>query len=156
MNAPNALDAFDLTILARLQADALMPAARIGDEIGLSAAAVQRRIKRLRDSGVIAAVVAQVNPQAVGLPITCVVAVDLERDGAMHIDAFKRRVLAMPEVQQCYYVTGPADCMLVVVSRDMQAYETFTRAAFVDDANVKSFTTHVVLERMKVGLRLDL
>jgi Lrp/AsnC family transcriptional regulator, leucine-responsive regulatory protein len=150
------LDPFDLKILTQLQADATVAAARIGEAIGLSAAAVQRRIKRLRDNGTIAAITAQIDPAAAGFGVTCIVTVDLERDGAVHLDAFKRRMGTMPQVQQCYYVTGPTDCVLIVVCRDLPAYEAFTREAFLSDANVKSFTTHVVLERMKAGQALDL
>jgi Lrp/AsnC family transcriptional regulator, leucine-responsive regulatory protein len=56
-----------------------------------------------------------------------------------------------PADQRPQYVTGPTDCVLIVVCRDLPAYE-----AFLNDANVKSFTTHVVLERMKTGQALDL
>jgi len=152
----NALDAADLRILVRLQTDSTVSASGIGAEIGLSAAAVQRRIKRLRQTGVIDGIAAHVNPVSVGVALSCIVAVELERDGAVHLASFKRRVLEMPEVQQCYYVTGPSDCILIVLSRDLSSFERFTQRAFLMDANVKSFTTHVVLERVKVGLEIDL
>jgi hypothetical protein len=56
----------------------------------------------------------------------------------------KQRMLALPEVQQCYYVTGTADFMLVVLTSSMEAYEAFTKRALLGDGNVRSFTTHVV------------
>ena len=56
---------------------------------------------------------------------------------------------ACAHVQQCYYVTGAFDFMLVVASADMAAYEAFTRAELLSDDNVQSFTTHVVLGRVK-------
>jgi len=145
-------DALDLAILARYQHDTRLPAKVIGDAVGLSAAAVQRRIKRLRASGVIEREIAQVQPRAVGLPVTCIVSVDLERERAADLDRFRRRMLAAPEVQQCYYVTGEADFVLVVLAASLEAYEAFTRRALLDDPNVGSFTTHVALERVKVGM----
>ncbi len=150
------LDNFDLAILARYQHDTLKPAKTLGEAIGLSPAAVQRRLKRLREGGVISAEIAVVSPDAVGLPVTCIVNVDLDRERASDLDRFGRKMAACAEVQQCYYVTGVADFVLVVVTADMRRYETFTREHLLDDPNVKSFTTMVVLDRMKIGLAVPL
>jgi Lrp/AsnC family transcriptional regulator, leucine-responsive regulatory protein len=150
------LDNFDLAILARYQHDTLKPAKTLGEAIGLSPAAVQRRLKRLREGGVICAEIAVVSPDAVGLPVTCIVNVDLDRETSSDLDRFGRKMATCAEVQQCYYVTGVADFVLVVVTADMRRYETFTREHLLDDPNVKSFTTMVVLDRMKVGLAVPL
>lgn len=150
------LDAFDYRILQRWQADTRLPAKTIADEVGLSVAAVQRRLKRLRDSGVIRREVAELDPRPLQLPVTCVVMVDLERESAADLERFRRKMLAAAEVQQCYYVTGQSDFVLIVLVSDMQAYDAFTRRALLDDANVRSFTTHVALERVKTGVGLAL
>ena len=155
-SAAIALDAFDLRILAMYQHDVRLPAERIGDQVGLSAAAVQRRLKRLRENGVIEAEVARIAPRAVGLPITCIVTIDLDRETAAELARFKARMAACAEVQQCYYVTGQADFVLVVLAADMEAYEQFTRRHLLDDPNVRSFTTHVALERVKSGVAVPL
>src|SRR5215470_17463337 len=117
------LDDFDLRILERYQHDTQVPARTIARAVGLSVAAVQRRLKRMRETGVIRREVAELAPQAVGLPITCVVSVDLERERAADLERFKRKMLGLPEVQQCYYVTGQADFLLVVLVSSMEAYE---------------------------------
>jgi Lrp/AsnC family transcriptional regulator, leucine-responsive regulatory protein len=150
------LDTLDLRILARYQHDTRLTAEAIGAEVGLSAAAVQRRLKRLRETGVIEAEVARLSPRAVGVPLTCIVLVDIDREGAADLAGFQRRMLACPQVQQCYYVTGAADFVLVVLATDMEAYERFTREQLLSDANVRSFTTHVTMERVKAGLSLPL
>lgn len=150
------LDDFDLRILARHQHDTQLPARVIGQAVGLSTAAVQRRLKRLRALGVICREVAELAPAAVGLPITCVVAVDLDRERAADLDRFKRKMLARPEVQQCYYVTGQTDFVMIVLAASMAAYEAFTRSALLDDDNVKSFVTSVVLDRVKTGVAVPL
>jgi DNA-binding Lrp family transcriptional regulator len=152
----SSLDAFDLQILARYQHDTRMTAEAIGAEVGLSAAAVQRRLKRLRETGVIVAETAVVSAQAVGFPVTCVVSVDIEREGAAELARFKARMLATAEVQQCYYVTGAADFILVVLAQDMARYEAFTREHLLSDPNVRSFTTHVVMEPCKIGVGVPL
>ena len=150
------LDRLDLRILERYQHDTQLPAKTIGEAVGLSTAAVQRRLKRMREAGVIEREVALISPQAVGMAITCIVGVDLEREQAKDLDRFRRKMIGCPEVQQCYYVTGQTDFILIVMAPDMEAYDAFTRRMFLDDSNVRSFTTYVTLDRVKVGLAVTL
>ncbi|HWD07340.1 MAG TPA: Lrp/AsnC family transcriptional regulator [Amycolatopsis sp.] len=150
------LDRLDLAILACLQSDARTIAEVIGAKVGLSAAAVQRRIKRLRETGVIEKEVAVLSPAALGLSMTFVVMVEMERENLSVLDAFRRQVLADECVQQCYYVTGAADFVLIVTCPDMAAFEVFTRRMFFDNPNVRHFTTSVAMDRVKVGLTLPL
>jgi Lrp/AsnC family transcriptional regulator, leucine-responsive regulatory protein len=148
-------DELDRTILAHLQRDARTVADVIANDVGLSPAAVQRRIKRMRESGVIARDVAVVDPGAVGLAMTFLVSVQLEREHAAVLDTFRRRMRADPAVQQCYYVTGDSDFVLVVLARSMQDFDAFTRRTFFDP-DVRRFTTNVVMSRVKVGLTVPL
>jgi DNA-binding Lrp family transcriptional regulator len=146
------LDPLDLKILARYQRDTRIPARSIGKTVGLSAAAVQRRLKRMRDAGVIVAEVAQLAPEYVGYPTTCIVGVRLERESRAVNTRFKLAMSRHPQVQQCYAVTGEVDFMLVVLARDMQDFDAFTGETLYSDPNVKSFTTFVCLDRAKVGV----
>jgi Lrp/AsnC family leucine-responsive transcriptional regulator len=155
-NVPNELDEFDLQILARYQHDTRQTAEAIGAQVGLSAAAIQRRLKRLRESGVIEAEIARVAAGAVGFALTCIVTVDIDRESAAELARFKARMLACAEVQQCFYVTGATDFVLVVLTRDVAAYEAFTREHLLNDSNVRSFTTHVVLDQVKAGSAVPL
>ncbi|TPJ38595.1 Lrp/AsnC family transcriptional regulator [Mesorhizobium sp. B2-6-6] len=153
---PASLDSFDLAILAVLQKDNTTPQRLIGEAVNLSAPAVQRRIKRMQQTGVIAANVAVIEPAAVGQPITIFVEVELESERTELIDAAKRQFLAAPEVQQCYYVTGEADFILAITVADMSAYEALTRRLFFDSNNVRKFRTFVAMDRVKVGLTVPL
>nr|WP_166640157.1 Lrp/AsnC family transcriptional regulator [Amycolatopsis sp. SID8362] len=146
----------DTAILACLQADARTIAETIGAKVGLSAAAVQRRIKRLREAGVIEREVAILSPEALGLNMTFVVMVEMERENLAVLDAFRRQVLTDDCVQQCYYVTGNADFVLIVTCPDMAGFEAFTRRMFFENPNVRHFTTSVAMDRVKVGLDLPL
>lgn len=139
------LDARDRQLLDFLQQDAGQSLDQLAEQVALSAPAVQRRIRRLRDAGVITAEVAVVEPQAVGLPMTFVILVELERERADQIDEFRRKVAAEPLVQQCYYVTGEADFVLIALTRDMEDFEALTRRLFFDDRNVRRFRTSVVM-----------
>ena len=152
------MDTFDRKILALFQDDTRRPAQAIGEAVGLSAAAVQRRLKRLREAGVIRGEVASLDPTSVGLPITCVVLLTLvSRPGPRaHLDRFKRDMRAEPQVQQCYQVTGAADMVLVVTTPSMEAYGDFVRRWIEANDVVVRYETHVVLDRVKVGLSLPL
>jgi Lrp/AsnC family leucine-responsive transcriptional regulator len=143
------LDTLDRSILSIYQADTRVPAQQIGEQVGLSAAAVQRRIKRLRESGVIVAEVATLDCRQLGLGVTAIVHVDLADESARAQRAFKDKVTARGDVQQCYGVTGAADYVLIVVVADLSAYEAFCEACLLHDPNVRSFTTHIVLEAAK-------
>lgn len=150
------LDEFDHQILRHLQRDALATGEEIGAEVCLSAAAVQRRIKRLRQIGAIRATVAVLDPAMIGQAMSFVISVELERERADMLDAFRRAARDDPNVQQCYYVTGTTDFVLIVTARDMADFELFTRRLLFVNANVRRFTTNVVLSRDKVGSSLPL
>lgn len=151
-----ALDSFDLAILKILQRDNATPQRTIGDTVNLSAPAVQRRIKRMEEAGVIAANCAIVDPAKVGQPITIFVEVEVISETAELIDAAKAEFSATQEVQQCYYVTGEADFILVIVVATMADYEALTRRLFFGNNNVKKFRTFVAMDRVKVGLTVPL
>jgi Lrp/AsnC family leucine-responsive transcriptional regulator len=151
-----ALDNFDLAILDILQRDNTTPQRAIGEAVNLSAPAVQRRIRRMEEEGVIQANVAVVDPEKVGRPLTIIVWVELESERIDLIDATKRSFAAAPQIQQCYYVTGDADFMLVITVATMADYEDFTRRLFFGDDNIKRFRTFVAMDRVKTGSSVPL
>lgn len=150
------LDSFDLAILRILQRNNQTPQRQIGEAVNLSAPSVQRRIRRMEAAGVIAANAAQIAPEAVGLPLTIIVQVELLSETPGDIDAAKARFAAAPEVQQCHYVTGEADFVLILILDNMAAYEDFTRRMFFDAGNVKKFRTMVSMDRVKTGMALNI
>lgn len=147
---PASLDKFDRQILAQLQQDCRVPAERMAVAIGLSATAVQRRIRRLRDTGVIRAERAQLDPAALGLGFSALVEVQLKvASRAALIDGFKRRMAEEPQVQQCFYVAGECDFMLQLRCADVAEFERLTRRLFFDDPNILKFRSLVVLDDCK-------
>jgi DNA-binding Lrp family transcriptional regulator len=150
------LDTFDLAILEILQRDNSIPLRTIGEAVHLSAAAVQRRIKRMRDSNVIVANIAVVDPARLGRAITSLVEVVVESERIDLIEGVRANLLAAPEVQQCYYVTGEADFVVVVTVATMKEYEALTRRLFFSSQNVKRFRTLVVMDRVKIGLQVPI
>lgn len=154
--SPRALDSFDLAILKIIQHDNKRPQREIAEAVNLSAAAVQRRIAAMEEVGVIAAHVAQIDPDALALPITAIVEVHLRDERAATVDAAKALFRAAPEVQQCYYVTGGISFVLIIISQDMRAYEALTRRLFSESDLVERFRTLVALDRVKAGMSLPL
>lgn len=150
------LDRFDRAILALLQRDNHLPQRLIAEAVNLSAPAVQRRIRRLEERGVIRANVALLDPDLVGLPVTLVVEVRMASDGRDSVAAFRRRVEAEDAVQQCYDVTGESDYVLIISVAAMRDYEALAERLFGSDGNVQRVRTQVVLKRIKVGMGLPL
>ena len=156
MATPSALDRFDLAILDILPADNTTPQRAIAQAVNLSAPAVQRRIQRLKDSGVIRANVAVLDPVKVGKPLTIVLEVHLDNERPDRTAPLRARIAAEDAVQQCYSVTGEADYLLVVNVASMADYEALTRRLFEGDDNIKRFRTSVALASLKTGLRVPL
>ena len=156
MTTPAALDRFDLAILNILQADNTTPQRAIAQAVNLSAPAVQRRIQRLKDSGVIRANVAVLDPVKVGKPLTIVLEVHLDNERPDRTAPLRARIAAEDAVQQCYSVTGEADYLLVVNVASMADHEALTRRLFEGDDNIKRFRTSVALASLKTGLRVPL
>jgi Lrp/AsnC family transcriptional regulator, leucine-responsive regulatory protein len=148
---PIVLDDFDLKILAEMQRSNIQPIRVVADAVSLSTPAVARRVQRLREHGVIARDVSIIDPNAVGQPISLIVEICIERESMGNIDLIESRFLACPQVQQCYYVTGEVDFILIMLVRCMQEYETLTRTLFFADSNVQSFRTFVAMKRVKVS-----
>lgn len=146
------MDEKDYEILELVQKDARRTAEALGSEIGLSAPAVQKRLKKLRENGMIEKEIAVLSPSKLGREMTVIVEVMLERESRIHLDAFKRRMRNSRAVQQCYYTTGEADFIVVVVVRDIAEYEAFTQEYFFDESNVSRFNSSVVMDRVKVSL----
>lgn len=150
------LDDHDKAILRILQRDNKMPQHKIGEAVNLSAPSVQRRIRRMEADEVIAANTAVINPAAAGLPLTIFVEVELASETPVEIDAAKLAFREAKEVQQCFYVTGEVDFVLVVVVESMSAYEDFTRRMFFENGNIKKFRTFVSMDAIKTGSTLNI
>ena len=150
------LDKQDLKLLKILQLDVKASIERLSEEVGLSPASIQRRLKRLRKEHVITSDVAIVSPEALGFSMTFIISVQLNRDNIDCFNTFKKKVKNTPRIQQCYYITGEADFILIVMAKDMQDIDQFTQSIFFNDNNVKHFKTSVVMGRTKVSLALPI
>jgi Lrp/AsnC family transcriptional regulator, leucine-responsive regulatory protein len=150
------LDDYDKNLLRLVQSNNQLTAKELADQVNLSPSAVQRRLAKLREEKVIEADVSIVSSAVVGLGITCIVDVILHDGDSISLEKFKAVLKKCPEVMQCYFVTGSYDFVLIVNTRDMQHYETFSKKWLMDNPNVKHFYTHVVMDKVKVGYSVPL
>ncbi|MCG7573826.1 Lrp/AsnC family transcriptional regulator [Phaeobacter sp. CNT1-3] len=146
------MDSKDLDILRLMQRNARLTAEAISQDVGLSPPAVQKRLKKLRETGAIEREIAVLSPSKLGRDMTIIVEVILERESRAHLDEFKRKMRDAPCVQQCYYTTGEADFLLILTLQDIKEYEAFTQAHFFDESNISRFKTAVVMDRVKASL----
>jgi len=148
---PPAIDDIDKRILRVIQQDARRSAESIGTDIGLSASAVQRRIAKLRDDGVITAEVAIVDPKSVGRALTMIVDVEVERERPELMAVLKRWIAGEPAIQEAWYVTGDGDFVLIVCMRDVDDYDALMQKLVAENPNVRRFRTRVALGTLKRG-----
>ncbi|MEM7321001.1 MAG: Lrp/AsnC family transcriptional regulator [Pseudomonadota bacterium] len=150
------IDESDRIILRAIQSDRRLGLEVLADDCGLSVPSVQRRLKRLRESGIIQREVAILDSSRLDYAMTFIVLVELERESLVKLDQFRKQMKAEPQVQQCYYVTGEADFILICTARDMQDFEALTHRLFFEDSNVRRFRTSVSMDRTKVGLTVPI
>lgn len=150
------IDVIDTQLLNLLQQNNRKTADELGKKLNLSTSAVQRRLQRLRSKKIIEADISIVSPEAVGLYVSFLVEVSLNLGNSTVIENFKKLMSSCSEVTQCYYVAGLYDFILVVTTKDMKQYESFSKKYLMDNKNVKQFYTHVVLNRVKMqyGVKL--
>ena len=148
-------DTLDLRILDLLQRDALLTADELAQRLPLSASAIARRIRRLRESGVIAEDVSVLSEQ-VGPFLSAVVQVQMDRHALAAVEALRRRLVASPHVQLYLEISGTFDLMLLVTVRDMDAFNDFVDTMLAADPVVRRYETSFVKRRRKFSTALPL
>jgi len=145
------LDTFDRKILALVQRDCQLKAEVIADTVGLSASAVQRRLKRMRSDMVIRAEVAVVDSKAVGRPMTFVAGLEI-RENYESLPRIRNWAANRPEVQQVYYVTGSVDLVMIITAENVTDYDAITARLMVENPQITRINTNVILDTLKIGM----
>jgi Lrp/AsnC family leucine-responsive transcriptional regulator len=147
------LDVIDRRILRALQVDGRITYDVLAAQVGLSSSAALRRVKRLEEAGVIAAYVALVPAERVGLGLTAYLNVRLEKHSDVQkrnpMDLFRAAVQTWPEVVECAALTGEMDYLLRVVVADMAHYSRFIMDTLLAHPSVQDCKTSFVLDRVK-------
>lgn len=146
------LDGFDRRLLNLVQSDAGQTAEQLAESVGLSASTVQRRLKRLREEGVIVRDAAILDLKSVGSPMFFVTSLQIERESPELIAQLRSWLLVQEQVQQAFLVTGQADFVLVVTAPNAESYEALMARLISDNPNVRCFTTSMALSVIKRSL----
>ena len=150
------LDKIDRKILNLLQEDNQITNLSLAEKVGISPPPCFRRVKRLRELGIIAKDVALVDPLKMPQCLIVFVSVALEKQREDMLSYFERNMLEEPEVMQCYFISGEIDYLLIVHARDINHYNEFARRVFVKEANIKMFRSSFCLSRVKYSTKLHL
>jgi DNA-binding Lrp family transcriptional regulator len=150
------LDRFDRQLLNLVQDDSAQTAERLAEAVGLSASAIQRRLKRLREEGVIVRDAAIVDPRMVGRPTYFVVSLQVERERPELLAQLREWLAARDQIQQVFYVTGEADFILIITAPDTESYDALMSRMVAENPNVRRFTTNVTLGVVKQGLKIPI
>ena len=148
------IDEIDFQLLGLLQADASMANQDMAAAVGVSPATALRRVRRLIESGLIERRIALLSAAKVG-GLQALVEVQLDRQGAEHLDAFETLAVADPAVQQCWRVSPGPDFVLVLWVADMAAYNALVQRLFTQNANVRNVKTFFATRRAKFDPRVE-
>ena len=153
MNKDIFLDSIDLALLDRLQNDSSTSNQALAEQAHISPPTCLRRVKALREAGLIEREIAILNTEAMaarlGHGLQAIVEISLDRQGNEELDAFELRVAADAAVQQCYRVSPGPDFILVVHVTDMPGYLALAQRLFTSDANVRNVKAFFSMKRAK-------
>ncbi len=150
------LDKVDRKILNILQKDNQITNLALADKIGISAPPCFRRVKRLREEGIIVNDVSLVDPFKVGRPLIVFVNITLEKQREDLLAHFERKMSEHSEIMQCYFVSGDTDYLLIIHVADMNHYNDFARHVFANEPNIKKFRSSFCLNRTKYNTHVEL
>ncbi|HQV41995.1 MAG TPA: Lrp/AsnC family transcriptional regulator [Moraxellaceae bacterium] len=143
------LDRIDRRILECLQKDGGLSNQELAEKVGLSPSPCLRRVRALEEAGIILGRVTLLDRKKLGLSLTVILGIGMDRHTPERFEQFEAAVAALPEVQECYLVTGQeADYQLKVVVPDMDAYQEFLLGKITRIPGVSGVRSSFVLRRV--------
>lgn len=150
------MDKKDISILEFLQQDARITNSELARRVELSPPGLQRRLRKLEDTGIIQQYVTLVNRESLGFDMLCFVHATLRRHKPEAVQRFKEFVLEMPEVLECHHITGEYDYLLKVVVRNRRHLEHFLIEKLTPVPGMDKIRTSLVLREIKLSTAVPL
>ncbi|MCZ6794080.1 MAG: Lrp/AsnC family transcriptional regulator [Planctomycetota bacterium] len=150
------LDDMDWRVLRLLQNDARVSTAELARQVELSPPGLQKRLRKLEESGVIERYVTLVNRESVGLDLLCFVHVTLAHHEPEYVSRFRDAMKLFPEVLECHHLTGEFDYLLKVVVENHKHLERFLVEKITRIPGVDRVRTSIVLREIKTSTALPL
>lgn len=148
------MDRFDRAIVQLLQEEGRMPNARLAERLSLSESSCLRRVKALEERGLIEGYTALVNQQKAGFPVNVFVSLTLQRQEQMDLQSFEAAVRSIPQVMECYLMTGEYDYLVRVAVADMDDFERVHNEALTRLPGVARVHSSIALRTVKRSQRL--
>ncbi|WP_062117391.1 Lrp/AsnC family transcriptional regulator [Aureimonas sp. AU40] len=145
------IDDADRRILRVIQQKPDLTMRELGEQTGLSHTPCWRRLQRLQDAGIVSEKRYLVDPEAVGFDIVVFCFVRIVEHRRERLQEFEKAVADVPEILQCYSLSGEHDYLLQVVSRSVRDYEATVKNALTELPNVRSISTSFTLKRVKAS-----
>lgn len=136
MSLSRKLDETDHRILHLLQQNARMTVKEMSQKLNLSTTPVFERIKKLEKSGIIDRYTAVINQELLGNKLIAFAHISFKDHSKELIGAFEEKILTLPEVQECHYVTGGADFIIKILVRDIERYKEFVTEKLFSIPNI--------------------
>jgi Lrp/AsnC family transcriptional regulator len=146
----------DHRLLEALQKDVTTSQVDLSERSGLSRTSVWRRLRELEDDGLIEGKVALLNTRQLGFQIHVLLSVSMVKHSVRTREQFERHVQTLPEVMECFSISGDRDYLLHIVSRDMESYNDFLNTMILDHPSVHSASSSFALRRIKYTTALPL
>jgi len=146
----------DRRLLDALQRDVTPSQNDLADRVGMSRTSCWRRIREFEAAGLIEKQVALLNPRKLGFQIHVLLAVAMVEHTDENRDSFEAHVQSLPEVTECFSVSGERDYVLQVVVSDMEAYNDFINSQVLHHPAVRSASSTFALRRVKYSTALPL
>ena len=143
----NSLDKTDLLILEQLQKDASLTNAELSERVNLSPTPCLRRVRRMENAGVIKSYSVVVDRKSLGLNVSALVSVELEKNTKSAALLFEEGIKDLSRVVECAVVSGNYDYVLRVVAKDLEDYERFTKEELADVAGIRSLSSTIILSQ---------
>jgi Lrp/AsnC family transcriptional regulator, regulator of ectoine-degradation genes len=143
------LDRYDLAILRLLTRDGRMTKSRLAEEVNLTISPAWERVRRLEERGLIRGYHADIDWAAAFKGNHVVVEITLARHTAQDMRRFEERIVAAPEVEQCYATGGGVDYVMRIASRDIDHYQRFIDSLLADELGIERYFTYIVTKVVK-------
>jgi DNA-binding Lrp family transcriptional regulator len=143
-------------LLDAMQKDTTLSQIDLAELSGKSRTSIWRLIREFEEAGLIEGKVALLNPKELGLQIHVMLSVSMVKHSDRTRRDFEAHVQTLPEVMECYSVSGDRDYALLIISRDMESYNDFLNTQILDHPSVHSASSSFALRRVKYTTALPL
>jgi Lrp/AsnC family transcriptional regulator len=155
-NVMHELSRSERRLLDAMQKDTTLSQIDLAELSGKSRTSIWRLIREFEEAGLIEGKVALLNPKQLGLQFHVMLSVSMVKHTDRTRQEFEAHVQSLPEVMECYSVSGDRDYVLLIISKDMESYNTFLNTQILDHPSVHSASSSFALRRVKYTTALPL